>query len=68
MIPYSNENFYEVTWAIREQIVERILAQGISGRQAVLDALMEFEATHDFTLHTPWETDPESGEKVRMIA
>lgn len=67
MLRYTNENFYEVIWGTRERILDRVLAQGVTGRKAALDALMAFEATHDFTVQTPWETDPETGEQVRML-
>jgi hypothetical protein len=67
MLPYTNENFYEIAWAVRDKILDQILAAGVTDRQTALDELLAFEATHSVDLETPWGVVNETGEQIRLI-
>lgn len=52
MLVENSENFYELSWAIREAIFKKIIGGGERNLHAALDAFCEFECDHHFVLET----------------
>lgn len=66
LIPYSNENFYEISWAAQARIFASFLEQK-DDVYGALDRFVHFGLTNTFDLGMAKEIDPSSGKEVPFL-
>lgn len=57
MIPKTNENYYEISWQVRDQLVDQLLAQGVKDLDDLLLRFDQTERRYLFGVETATRTD-----------